>query len=103
MRLFERMWQSVAEQVTTLIFKMENLDEGFVGRTFVERAAVHDEAKSAMQLEAQSRGPADAPIGDEKIEPIRLHGPRVGRNDPCPCGSGKKYKACCMRRGGTIV
>ncbi|MFR8275847.1 MAG: SEC-C metal-binding domain-containing protein, partial [Desulfovibrio fairfieldensis] len=22
-------------------------------------------------------------------------GPRVGRNDPCPCGSGKKYKKCC--------
>ena len=26
--------------------------------------------------------------------PIRS-GPKVGRNDPCPCGSGKKYKACC--------
>ncbi|MHB8955390.1 MAG: SEC-C metal-binding domain-containing protein [Pirellulaceae bacterium] len=24
----------------------------------------------------------------------------MGRNDPCPCGSGKKYKVCCMRRGG---
>ena len=24
----------------------------------------------------------------------------VGRNDPCPCGSGKKYKACCMRTQG---
>jgi len=24
---------------------------------------------------------------------------RVGRNDPCPCGSGKKYKRCCMRKG----
>src|SRR5262249_1151645 len=23
---------------------------------------------------------------------------RIGRNDPCPCGSGKKFKACCMRR-----
>ncbi|MCY2987047.1 MAG: SEC-C metal-binding domain-containing protein [Planctomycetota bacterium] len=23
---------------------------------------------------------------------------RVGRNDPCPCGSGKKYKKCCMRK-----
>lgn len=25
-------------------------------------------------------------------------GPRVGRNDPCPCGSGRKYKKCCLRR-----
>jgi uncharacterized protein YecA (UPF0149 family) len=24
---------------------------------------------------------------------------RVGRNDPCPCGSGKKYKKCCWRKG----
>lgn len=28
-------------------------------------------------------------------EPVRREGPRVGRNDPCPCGSGKKYKKCC--------
>ena len=25
--------------------------------------------------------------------------PKVGRNDPCPCGSGKKYKTCCGREG----
>ena len=30
-------------------------------------------------------------------EPIRNEGPKVGRNDPCPCGSGKKYKNCCGR------
>jgi len=27
--------------------------------------------------------------------PARHEGPRIGRNDPCPCGSGKKYKKCC--------
>jgi len=27
--------------------------------------------------------------------PIRSTAPKVGRNDPCPCGSGKKYKKCC--------
>jgi len=26
-------------------------------------------------------------------------GERVGRNDPCPCGSGRKFKQCCMRKG----
>ena len=30
-----------------------------------------------------------------QIEPIVREGPKVGRNDPCPCGSGKKYKKCC--------
>jgi uncharacterized protein YchJ len=30
--------------------------------------------------------------------PVRqVHSPKVGRNDPCPCGSGKKYKNCCLR------
>jgi len=28
--------------------------------------------------------------------PIKSAGPKVGRNDPCPCGSGKKYKHCCL-------
>ena len=28
-------------------------------------------------------------------ETVRHAGPRVGRNDPCPCGSGRKYKKCC--------
>jgi SEC-C motif-containing protein len=34
---------------------------------------------------------------DGKIlrDPVRNEGPKVGRNDPCPCGSGKKYKKCC--------
>jgi len=32
---------------------------------------------------------------DEAPEPIRRAGPKVGRNDPCPCGSGRKYKHCC--------
>ena len=31
-----------------------------------------------------------------KAKPVRT-GPKVGRNDPCPCGSGKKYKQCCGR------
>jgi hypothetical protein len=32
----------------------------------------------------------------EKAKPIVRPGSRLGRNDPCPCGSGKKYKKCCM-------
>jgi len=37
---------------------------------------------------------------DEKAavhDPIQSSHPKVGRNDPCPCGSGKKYKKCCGR------
>ncbi len=33
--------------------------------------------------------------GQERIETVRREGKKVGRNDPCPCGSGRKYKKCC--------
>jgi preprotein translocase subunit SecA len=42
--------------------------------------------------------PAEAPPRAGKPQPVRV-GPQVGRNDPCPCGSGKKYKKCC---GATV-
>ena len=34
---------------------------------------------------------------DLQAAPIRRSSPKVGRNDPCPCGSGKKYKHCCLQ------
>jgi preprotein translocase subunit SecA len=37
---------------------------------------------------------AAATEAQAKAKPVRT-GPKVGRNDPCPCGSGKKYKNCC--------
>ena len=39
---------------------------------------------------------SEAAAAAEKAKPVRT-GPKVGRNDPCPCGSGKKYKHCCGR------
>ncbi len=44
-----------------------------------------------------------AKVGGEKEKPkpvVRRASERVGRNDPCPCGSGKKYKQCCGKPGG---
>jgi hypothetical protein len=38
---------------------------------------------------------AEAASGKKK--PITRPGAKIGRNDPCPCGSGKKYKQCCLR------
>jgi preprotein translocase subunit SecA len=32
---------------------------------------------------------------EEQAKPVRNQGPKIGRNDPCPCHSGKKYKKCC--------
>ena len=35
-----------------------------------------------------------------KVATVRRQAPKVGRNDPCPCGSGRKYKACCALQAG---
>ncbi len=99
--MFEQMWKSVGDRVTDLIFKMEQLDEDFVGSTWAETAAIHDRVRGRRRTSAESmQQTAPASQGDNKLEPIRNRGQRVGRNDPCPCGSGKKYKNCHMRIGG---
>jgi preprotein translocase subunit SecA len=100
MSLFDNMWVSVGNYVTDLIFKMEQLDEGFVGSTMVETAAIKEEAPAASEIERQQQAAIAGTEADKKLEPIRNREPRVGRNDPCPCGSGKKYKQCCMRNRG---
>jgi len=46
------------------------------------------------QREMHTNAPTEAPT------PRRSSGAHVGRNDPCPCGSGKKYKNCCMHKEG---
>jgi len=43
----------------------------------------------------QRQGPRPARTGgDDVVKTVRRDEPKVGRNDPCPCGSGKKYKKC---------
>lgn len=58
---------------------------------------VEDETTRAMQDEGQLPEGAQVPDREHKPETYRRDQPKVGRNDPCPCGSGKKYKNCCGR------
>ena len=50
-------------------------------------AAAAAQRQAGMSASQAGRGP---------VAPIRNEGPKIGRNDPCPCGSGKKYKNCCL-------
>jgi len=101
MRIYEDMWNAVGERVTDLIFRMEQLDEQFVGSMWVVGETKHDSpASSTSEIGQQQQQAIDGSDNKEKTEPIRNRGPKVGRNAPCPCGSGKKYKNCCMRKGG---
>ena len=55
------------------------------------QAAAGDEANAeALALSLQQVPGAD----DEGQQPFKRYGRKIGRNDPCPCGSGRKYKAC---------
>jgi preprotein translocase subunit SecA len=49
-----------------------------------------------MGLMGEGAAPEPA---EEKQKPVRVE-PKIGRNDPCPCGSGKKYKKC---HGAVVV
>jgi preprotein translocase subunit SecA len=103
MKMFEQMWQSLDDRVTELVFKVEQLNEDFVRSTFPEDQMVsrHDSVSGADDALSESmQQTSQSGQGDNKPEPIRNRGARVGRNDPCPCGSGKKYKNCHMRMGG---
>jgi preprotein translocase subunit SecA len=52
-------------------------------------------AARSNQASAQAQAPTPARTGgDDVIKTVRREEPKVGRNDPCPCGSGKKYKKC---------
>ena len=58
-----------------------------------------DEEMRSRPAASQSM-PKQAPKPEEPKKPatVRREAPKVGRNDPCPCGSKKKYKNCCMNK-----
>ncbi len=62
-----------------------------------ERSAARPERLPPPPAPDRRREAADADAGGGRQErPVRME-KKVGRNDPCPCGSGKKYKKCCGR------
>jgi preprotein translocase subunit SecA len=100
MRIFEEMWDGIDDKVTGLVFRMEQADIGFVRSLWKITDTVHEQAPGTGDIAQQQQAAIEGSgQGERKPEPIRHRGQRVGRNDPCPCGSGKKYKQCCMGAG----
>ncbi|MBN2898353.1 MAG: SEC-C domain-containing protein [Clostridia bacterium] len=56
-------------------------------------ATLHTSTERRQQ--AVVTGSSSASTEGVKSQPEKRTDPKVGRNDPCPCGSGKKYKKCC--------
>jgi preprotein translocase subunit SecA len=103
MKEFDLMWEGVQDKITEMVFRMEEA-EAFQESVWAIGAMIHESAPRAMSANGEGiRGEQQAAItnsqhGEKRPEPIRNRGERVGRNDPCPCGSGKKYKNCHMRQ-----
>jgi len=94
--LFDEMMNSVDEEVTGLVFRLrlaksadEELKESGVWRV---ADVVHQEF-TAMDRQREAAEAASR-AGAGKVKTIRRDRPKIGRNDPCWCGSGKKYKKC---------
>lgn len=99
MKAFEQMWDRIAEQVTSAIFRLETESSSqFLDSLWANASAHHAQAQSAASEFAtqpvQESHAAEPGAEDKAVEPIRNFDDKVGRNDPCPCGSGKKYKKC---------
>jgi preprotein translocase subunit SecA len=92
-RMFSEMLSNIDERVTDIVFKV-HLEAGARARSVWQVSqTAHDQVGQFAMAERQ-RAAAQAPQGEIKVKQIKLEGPKVGRNDPCPCGSGKKYKKC---------
>jgi preprotein translocase subunit SecA len=105
MRTFDLMWKGIDDRVTDIVYRIEQVEDDALKSTWHETAAVHADASTASlpspaASESDPSQPGASASGDTKAEPIRNAGQKVGRNDPCPCGSGKKFKNCCARSGG---
>lgn len=81
--MFEEMVAEIQEEIVKYIMKSVVSEEEEIER---EEVAINATATSGAQSETQ----------EVKKQPVR-RSDKIGRNQPCPCGSGKKYKNCCLK------
>ena len=109
---FRQMMSGVRDKVTDLIFRARVVGQTQTRSAYRETAAVHQDVggygvgenvqRTAAELSAgapqpeptESGGGGGGEQGPVAVKQIVNAGPKVGRNDLCPCGSGKKYKKC---------
>jgi len=100
--LFTQMWARISGRVTDIVFKIRaagGSDADGDGQPDTQRgprmlAFRHADATGAGFASADQQAAMRAQGAEGKVETIRREQPKVGRNAPCPCGSGKKFKQC---------
>jgi len=100
--MFQSMYDSISQEVAEMIFKIQPADKQQRFRSVfgsLPQEFKHDEVGSLSETAAnrlsQQMQSQSMPEQPRAPKPVQKSGPKVGRNDPCPCGSGKKYKKCC--------
>jgi len=99
--LFSLMLDAVRNEVTRILMTVQIRGEQDVAaveepvdlRNVSYQHAEYDAAMASEETEQADEGEA-AVATAPKAQPFVRQGEKVGRNDPCPCGSGKKYKQC---------
>ena len=103
-KLFEDLMVNIKSEVCHNIFRsassmmaFENFVRNMPQKTVYGSTSAFAAPGGAAAAESKpSDVVSEAVEAVSKAKPVRV-GPKVGRNDPCPCGSGKKYKQCCGR------
>ena len=94
-RMFSEMLNLIDDKVTDTIFKVR-LEVGTKSKNVFGAGRTQHQEVNQFEISQRQRAAAQAPQGEAaKVKQIKLEQPKTGRNDPCPCGSGKKYKKCC--------
>ena len=91
--MFDEMVYDIQYDVVKLLMHVTERDEGAKRQQTSEITSAKLQETSAIELVDGKISPKEGGID----KTIRNEEPKVGRNDPCPCGSGKKYKNCCGR------
>jgi preprotein translocase subunit SecA len=78
---------------------MNRLDADIVEKLYTVQLAREEDVERLEQKQQQRQAKVTMTHGSEPAaavaESVKRDQPKVGRNDPCVCGSGKKYKKCC--------
>ena len=97
--LFQDLWDRATEEIVRMIFLLQPVSPG--AATPVQHRPQEPLSYSGPDPD-RSRAPRESAMDSRTRGVVGNIGPkpaRVGRNEPCPCGSGKKYKKCCGRVG----
>ncbi len=98
--LFTVMKERIEDQIVQYLFRLQPVVRETDGEEGPRREPVPLPPRKGPSNVNYSYGAAASGGQDAKPETVQRQAPKVGRNDPCPCGSGKKYKKCHGAEGG---